>query len=145
MTDSTDALIKEIAVKHGIAVDRNDPILIVQTINKRFMDDAALAQQAMLDRFKEELEGLSKRWSEDAKAKAERILNASLAASKETMTSAMHEATQSTRTTIAAEIDNALARVHTPLTNARHLVVINIIAASITLAVACVLLWRAGT
>ncbi len=33
MTDPIEELIKEIAAKHGIAVSRDDPILILQTIN----------------------------------------------------------------------------------------------------------------
>jgi hypothetical protein len=81
MPDNVDELIKEIAVKHGIAVSRDDPILILQTINNRLMQDSEKAQQAMLDQYKEELEALALRWGVDAKDKAERILNASLLAS----------------------------------------------------------------
>ncbi len=54
--DKIEDIIKEIAVKHGIAVGRDDPILILQTINERLMQDSAAAQQEILDRFKEELE-----------------------------------------------------------------------------------------
>ena len=78
-------LIKEIAAKHGIAVGRDDPIMILQTINARLMQDSQKAQQEMLDTFKSELEEMSHRWGIDAKGKAERILNASLAASKDAM------------------------------------------------------------
>ena len=85
MTD-VEELIQEIALKHGITVSRDDPILIFQTINKRLMEDSAKAQQEMLDHYKEELEVLAKRWGDDAKTKAEKVLNAALAASRETMT-----------------------------------------------------------
>ena len=74
MDDPVDELIKEIAGKHGIAVGRDDPIMILQTINARLLADSAKAQQAMLERYKEELEALSARWSSDAKEKAERVL-----------------------------------------------------------------------
>src|SRR5512137_900861 len=77
--------IKEIAVKHGIAVGRDDPILILQTLNNRLMQANQKAQQDMLDQYKSELESISLRWSTDAKEKAERILNASLDASKAAM------------------------------------------------------------
>ncbi len=56
MSDNIDELIKEIAVKHGIAVSRDDPILILQTINNRLMQDSEKAQQGMLDHYKEEME-----------------------------------------------------------------------------------------
>ena len=85
MADPVDELIKEIAGKHGIAVGRDDPIMMLQTINARLLADSAKAQEAMLERYKEELEALSARWSSDAKAKAERVLNAALEASGNTM------------------------------------------------------------
>jgi hypothetical protein len=47
MPDNVDELIKEIAVKHGIAVSRDDPILILQTINNRLMQDSEKAQDAL--------------------------------------------------------------------------------------------------
>ena len=78
-------LIKEIAIKHGIALGRDDPILILQTLNNRLLQASQKTQQAMLDEYKAELEDLSLRWSTEAKEKAERILNASLDASKTAM------------------------------------------------------------
>lgn len=56
MADQVEELIKEIAAKHGIAVSRDDPILVLQTINNRLMQDSSKAQQAQLDQYKEELE-----------------------------------------------------------------------------------------
>jgi hypothetical protein len=82
-------LIREIAAKHGIAVGPDDPIFVLHTINQRLLADSAKAQQVMLDRYKEEMEVIAHAWSTDAKSKAERVLNASLAASKETMVSIM--------------------------------------------------------
>ena len=83
--DKIEELIREIAVKHGIAVGRDDPILILQTINMKLMQDSASAQQEILDAFKSELESIAHRWGDDAKGKAERTLNAALAASKDAM------------------------------------------------------------
>ena len=42
--DKIEELIREIAAKHGIAVGRDDPILILQTINMKLMQDSASAQ-----------------------------------------------------------------------------------------------------
>lgn len=142
MTDPLAELIKEIAVKHGVAVGRDDPILILQTLNKRLMDDNTKAQQHLLDRFKEELEDLARRWGEDSKTRAERILNASLTAGKETMAIAMQEVTQTAASSMKREMENVLAHIQTPLSRLRHLVGMMILASFITLAVACVLLWR---
>lgn len=66
MTDPIEALIQDIAVKHGVAVGRDDPILILQTLHERLLRDAATAQQDRLDRFQEALEASAQRWGEEA-------------------------------------------------------------------------------
>jgi cell division septum initiation protein DivIVA len=129
MADPVDELIKEIAGKHGIAVGRDDPIMILQTINARLLEDSARAQQAMLERYKEELEALSARWSSDAKQKAERVLNAALEASSNTMRAGAREAVAS----IGREIDVALCGVAGVLRQARTVGILNVVASCITL------------
>lgn len=141
MNEETDELIKEIAVKHGIAVGRDDPIIILQTINNRLMRDSQKAQQDMLDQFKSELEAMSLRWSIDAKDKAERILNASLAASKDAMGQVMLEEAKVTATSVRAEIDDALSHVTINIRDARRISIFNVIASCITMLAAAVALW----
>mgnify|MGYP003379481151 CR=1 FL=1 len=79
--DKIEETIKAIAARHGIAVSRDDPILVLQTINDRLMQDSQAAQQEILEGFKSELEAIAHRWGEDSKGKAERTLNAALALS----------------------------------------------------------------
>lgn len=141
MADQVDELIKEIAVKHGIAVSRDDPILVLQTINNRLMQDSSKAQQAQLDQFKEELETLALRWGLESKTYAERILNAALAASKDTMNQGMQEAAKSTALAVQGEIDQALSRLSAPVQGAHRIAMINIAASCITLLAAAVALW----
>ena len=143
MADQVEELIKEIAAKHGIAVSRDDPILVLQTINNRLMQDNSKAQQAQLDQYKEELEALALRWGTDAKDKAERILNAALTASKGAMDKAMQENAKSTAATVRAEVDAALGRVAGQVKDARRIGLLNVLASCITLAAAAVALWVA--
>ena len=143
MADQVEELIKEIAAKHGIAVSRDDPILVLQTINNRLMQDSSKAQQAQLDQYKEELEALALRWGTDAKDKAERILNAALTASKGAMDKAMQENAKSTAATVRAEVDAALGRVAGKVKDARRIGLLNVLASCITLAAAAVALWVA--
>jgi hypothetical protein len=143
MADQVEELIKEIAAKHGIAVSRDDPILVLQTINNRLMQDSSKAQQAQLDQYKEELEALALRWGTDAKDKAERILNAALTASKEAMSKAMQENAKSTAATVRSEVDAALGRVAGQVKDARRIGMLNVLASCITLAAAAVALWVA--
>jgi uncharacterized protein YqgV (UPF0045/DUF77 family) len=133
--------IKEIAAKHGIAVGRDDPILILQTLNNRLMQASQKAQQAMLDQYKSELEGISLRWSADAKEKAERILNASLDASKAAMEGLLRAGAKEVVTTIKAEVDASLNRISRPIKDANRIGLMNIAASCITLLAAAVLLW----
>ena len=143
MADQVEELIKEIAAKHGIAVSRDDPILVLQTINNRLMQDSSKAQQAQLDQYKEELEALALRWGTDAKDKAERILNAALTASKGAMDKAMQENAKSTAATVRAEVDAALGRVAGQVKDARRIGLLNVLASCFTLAAAAVALWVA--
>jgi hypothetical protein len=129
MADPVDELIKEIAAKHGVAVSRDDPIMMLQTINARLLADSAKAQQAMLERYKEELEALSARWSNDAKEKAERVLNAAVEASGNTMRAGAREAAASIR----REIDAALGGVAGFLRQARLVGILNVVASCMTL------------
>ena len=139
--DQIEALIREIAQKHGIVVGRDDPIFVLQTINHRLMQDSAKAQRAQLESLKEEMEALAQRWSVDAKDKSERILNASLAAGKQAMAQLMEEGTRTSARVLINELDGLLARLAQPLREARQLAVFNVVASFITLLAAVVALW----
>lgn len=141
MSDKIAEAIKEIAEKHGIAISRDDPILILQTLNERLMKDSAAAQQAMLDRFKEELEAISHRWSDDAKGKAERLLNAALAVARETMTDELRRASKTAASTLRREADASGSQLARMLNKARWVAWLTLIAAVITLTAVCVLAW----
>jgi hypothetical protein len=133
-------LIKEIALKHSIALGRDDPILILQTLNNRLLQASQKAQQALLDQYKAELEELSLRWSTEAKEKAERILNASLNASKMAMEQLMRAGAKEVVTTMKAEMDASLYRISGPIKNTTRIGLINLAASCITLLAAAVLL-----
>ena len=120
MSDKIEAIIKEIAAKHGIAVGRDDPILILQTINERLMQDSAAAQ--------EEVESIAHRWGEDAKSKAERTLNAALAASKAAMMNGMQEGAKAAAESARREVDEAVGQLAGPIRDGRRIAVMNMIA-----------------
>jgi len=141
MSDRVDDLIGEVARKHGMAIGRDDPILVLQTINERLLQDSSAAQQALLDAYKEELEALASRWSTDAADRADRILQAALAGSTETMDATLAEAAMTTAASVRTEVDAALARVAVHLQDARRIAIINMVAACITLVAAGIVVW----
>ena len=126
-------LIKEIAAKHGIALGRDDPILILQTLNNRLLQDNQKAQQAMLNQYKEELEALSLRWSSDTKEKAELILNASLESSKVAMDQLMQAGTKELLLRFTSSIDESLILIGYLIKDTKRIGAMNIIASCITL------------
>ncbi|MGJ7582670.1 conjugal transfer protein TraM [Variovorax sp. RHLX14] len=139
--DSIDHLIREIAAKHGVAVGRDDPILILQTLNARLLEQGAEAQRAMLQTHKEELELIAQRWGEEAKSKAERILNAGLVASKDAMARAMQEGALVATASLRKEMESAASGITHGLTQVRRLAHVNLIAAALTVIAAAITLF----
>lgn len=50
-SDAINRIIEEVAVRHGIALDRDDPVLMVYTINRQLMECSARIQQAALEQY----------------------------------------------------------------------------------------------
>lgn len=69
-TARTQDLIRKIASDHGVALDRNDPILIVQTATQHLLvealEQARKDQEEALAEHRKALEGLSASWQRDA-------------------------------------------------------------------------------
>ena len=139
--DPTDDLLKEIASKHGVALDREDPILIVQTLHARLLTESRSAQQAMLEDYRSTLEALLDRWSAETKAKAERIVTASLAASTETMKAQMATHTMDVASAIRKEVTDVLERTETRIRRAQTIGYLNLLAAMVTFLAAVVVYW----
>ncbi len=141
MSEQIDELIREIATKHGVVVSRDDPILVLQTINNRLLQDSAKAQAELLDQYKEELEVLALRWGTDSKEKAERILNASLAAAKDAMDKLMLEGVKATSASVTKDVEGALVMIDESIRNARRIAILNVFAAFLTAGAAGIALW----
>lgn len=109
MSDKFDAAIQEIAVRHGVVLSKDDPILILQTMNDRLIEESRQAQAAILTQFREEMESISSQWRDDAKEKAEKIINAALAGSKEAMAKLLLESTNASVQSVDRMISVSLA------------------------------------
>ena len=139
--DPTDDLLKEIASKHGVALDRADPILIVQTMHKRLLAESQHAHHAMLEDYRKTLEALLDRWGVETKAKAERIVTASLTASTETMKAQMAVHTTDVASTIRNEVTSVLEQIETRIRRATTLGYLNLLAALVMLLAAVIIYW----
>ncbi|WP_003396588.1 conjugal transfer protein TraM [Pseudomonas syringae] len=141
MADDLENLREEIFRVHGISVGKDDPIMMLYTLNNRLLADGAKAQEEQLDAFKSELEGIAFRWGNDAKDKAERILNASLSVSKEAMAKVMQSSATEAVKALQSEFERSLARVEAPARSARNMILLNVLASIITLVAALLVLW----
>lgn len=109
MSDKFDEAIQAIAISHGVVLSKDDPILILQTMNDRLLEDTRQAQAAMLAQFREEMENISSQWRDDAQIKAEKILNAALLGSKETIAKLLQESTSESVHAMKKMISDSLA------------------------------------
>jgi len=109
MSDKLNEIIKDIAVKHGVVLGKDDPILILQTMNEKLLEENREAQQDILVQFKEEMESISSQWKDDAKEKAEKVLNAALVGSKEAMAKLLQESTSDSVQAMKKMISDSLA------------------------------------
>jgi hypothetical protein len=142
--EKAEAIIANIAAKHGIALGRDDPVLILHTLNERLLEDSAAAQEAALEHFRQELEAIAQRWGEDARGKAEKTLNAALAVSRDAMMKGMQAgakaAAASARQEIEAAIEAAIEELAGPIRDGRRIAVMNLIAAAMAVVAAALVL-----
>ncbi len=133
MTDQIEEMIREIASEHGIALSRDDPILILQTINARLIKDHESAQKELLNRFKSELEVAASNWSEISKRNATQILNSSIDASRATFQTLINENSEVVVRKLNDERNNCIAEIVEIARSSRMVAILNIAAALMTL------------
>ena len=136
MNDAIEELIREIAAKHGVAISMDDPLAILITVNHRLITDFKNSTDAILISFKEELAKSSKAWSEEAKTKAELILNAALDASRESISTILNSGAEglpeTTRKALRAEFSTQITPV---LNKMNRLMVITLLTSGLALLV----------
>lgn len=92
--DKLEATIRAIvgdAADNNITIKADDPVIQLAVTMNRVVEDQSAAIMAMLDKYREEHAVLAHEWREDAKKSSNIILNAALAASRESMANAMSE------------------------------------------------------
>lgn len=112
MSEKMDKIIQNITSKHGVLLGKDDPILMLQTMNEQLIEENRKAQQDLLVQFREEMESISSQWKDDAKEKAEKVLNAALASSKEAITRILQESSKDSVQAMKKLISDSLIEVH---------------------------------
>ncbi len=140
-TDRMDEMIQLIASKNGIAVSKDDPVMILYTMNDRLINDTKLAQSNLLDNFKSEMEVVYQKWSVEAKNNSDRILNASIMASKDEIARMMDEQSGIIIKKWEYELNSAFGKFSDTIHSSRQSAILNIIASCISLFSALIILY----
>ncbi|PTN12452.1 conjugal transfer protein TraM [Nitrosomonas aestuarii] len=76
--DKLDALIKRIASEHGIVLTKDDPVLMMHTLNEALLEQNEKAHAELLNKYQEILENSFNQWTECSIKKSNAILSASV-------------------------------------------------------------------
>jgi len=120
-------LIQEVAEKHGFVIGKDDPLLVLHTVNLRLLQQTAQAQQSALIALQDDLQSLSDRWGQDAKERAERIIARALAAANQAMAQTMKSGAEQAAAAIRTELDSALRDLSERVRAAHWIAAINLV------------------
>ncbi|HEL9664700.1 TPA: conjugal transfer protein TraM [Legionella pneumophila] len=140
MSEKLDKIVQDITVKHGVLLGKDDPILMLQTMNEQLIEENRKAQQDLLVQFREEMEGISSQWKDDAKEKAEKVLNAALASSKEAITRLLHESTKESVQVMKKLISDSLIEAHSFTQKTQKFSLVALVSSIALLAVSCTII-----
>ncbi len=74
--DKLDALIKRIASEHGIVLTKDDPVLMMHTLNEVLLEQNEKAQAELLNKYEAILQESFNQWHSYASKKANALINA---------------------------------------------------------------------
>lgn len=117
MSQEIEKVIQDIAKIHNITIGRNDPILILYTINEMLLKRATEAQENQLKAFQEEIQLSMKQLSEESKDKAEKVISAALNASRANIERATSEQIDSFNNQLTKTLNGSLIEFKTILSN----------------------------
>ena len=126
---SLDELIALVAQKNEVGLKKDDPILIMHTINQKLLNDTLITQQQLLDNFRSEIAKISEDWGEDSKKKAEKIISVAIAESKQNMEILAQENAKNAAREIQEGIGQSVQRIKQSLDQAKMVAYWNMTAA----------------
>jgi hypothetical protein len=128
--DPIHQIIEEVALKHGFALDRDDPVLMVYTINRGLMQSSAVIQQTMLEQYRKELDASMRKWGIQAARQADSTMQSKLGAMQDVITS-----------TVRTETEVAIKGLMLELLDYQRGTRLNLFASTLSLAASAILLW----
>lgn len=139
--DRIELMIREIAARHGVALTRDDPVLMLLTIFEHVMRDGQAQQAELLVKFKAELEVVMQRVKEDSREKAGLALQEAVTASQASLQQATQAGVEEAVQSVQIEIQNGARTIKGLLANSERVALFNMGAAGLTTLSALIALW----
>ncbi|WP_206245863.1 hypothetical protein [Novosphingobium terrae] len=142
-------IIAEVARRHGVALGKDDPILILETFHARMVGDMATAVEKETQKFRQQLEEALSSYNSQVVRTTEAALNAVIEAAdkaaREKMMVGVEGQLSEIRGQVGRDIESpinaAIARIIPHLKSAEHVSRLNILAASMSLLAVTASLW----
>lgn len=106
--ETIDQLIERIAIEHHVTLEKEDPILILHTMNKMIVEANKANQAELLNDLSSKLEVYLLKLSEKSKAQVEMGANAAIRASKDVSVSIIEESIRTIEDKIKTTVEDAI-------------------------------------
>ena len=120
--DNIDDLLAELARKHKVALGADDPVAMLVTVNRFLLRETAASQDQLLQGFREAIATASNDWNKLANKRAEAILNATIFAAKNAITSGAEEGVAAGLPVFLQAAERVSGRIEGQLKQVRRLV-----------------------
>ncbi len=139
--EKAEEVIQQIASENGVVISKDDPIMILYTINQILASENKKVQEQLLDNFKSQMEVISDKWSTEAKNHSDRILNSSIVSSQAEVARIMEEQSSVIVEKWKYELNTGFSEVHETIHSSRQSAILNILASLITLTAAVIVFY----
>lgn len=123
---SVDDLIRDVASRHGVGLGKDDPLLILLTVNEHLIRDMGAAQEKALADFQRTLEQAMTRVGIETTDKAERAIAAALRAARESLTAQTDDIARKAGASFEAAAGKAAGTVVRAANGVRPLVLLSV-------------------
>jgi len=147
--DRLTSLLAEVARRHGVSLSKDDPILIIETLHARAVNDLAAHMEKELQKFRQGIEAALTSFNKQVESTTEKAINATVERAdkiaRERMAVGVEkqlvEIRSQVQRDIEAPISNAIARLLPYLNRADNVSRLNIMASGMSLLAVAAALW----
>lgn len=134
MSTEIEDLINEIATKTGVALAKNDPILILFHANRHLLGESFKRQEEMVRQFNSSVQEAQQQWVAESKLQSEKVVNVAIQAAIYEMDKLAEKRTTKLAENLATILAPALNKLQSDINKANRVAMLNVVSAGLTLA-----------